>query len=593
MFKAQRGFVKSKAKKPSVEHLIERELGRRPADIVVVDPGILADTGRLKKQVRRLYAVNGRILTIGDGDLSFSRSLMNELEPPAAGEEPRLFATTFDSNHDLLERYVNAESCLDTLNQRNCIVLHNVDARDIGNSLITHLQRALQRKTFTAVTKLPDPDTLVHSFSHLVFNFPHVGGRKAEDVAKDRLLLSEFFSTAGSLLLPSSISFKEYQSQISKLEQLKEQVRAGKAMGISVSAVSAREVAEEAKLGGQVHIAYKSSSFYSKVGLLEIAESKGFVLLKQLPFSDIMFPGYTPQQNNPLTSAIPMTFDNSFLYVFVRRSPTSLGEGEHLRAPKQTHRIESNPVGQVDESFLKQEAEEAKGAQAKPMVHGDSKTMRFAAASEIKSKTASDQDESATPKKETESRTPTSSQATIKAKTGEDDSTVVRKVIISAKKPIKLSKQMREDLVGLKRKTNPVVSKDEEPSSSPSGAESKSLGSSRTPTVAKTSHADRPAKPASAQHSWMGGNEPNEADDAVPLSSSMFSSFDQKDLVLKSKRVKTPESDSDGSDFDFDDSLFGDNDDASDDNDDIERKKRMKHKGLRKGQSQKARRGKR
>ncbi|CAD0109977.1 unnamed protein product [Aureobasidium uvarum] len=87
-----------------------------------------------------------RILVIGDGDLSFSRSLVDAHGCAA------LLATTYDSAAELLEKYPQAQENKDAIEAEEQRVLHGVDATKLG-------QREVKKQA--------------GGWERVLFNFPH------------------------------------------------------------------------------------------------------------------------------------------------------------------------------------------------------------------------------------------------------------------------------------------------------------------------------------------------------------------------------------------------------------------------------------
>ncbi len=68
---------------------------------------------------------NCRVITIGDGDLSFSRALLSHITPE------HLIATTYDSEEVLRAKY--AQNALDDLLSAGVKVIHSVDITDVAS----------------------------------------------------------------------------------------------------------------------------------------------------------------------------------------------------------------------------------------------------------------------------------------------------------------------------------------------------------------------------------------------------------------------------------------------------------------------------
>ena len=127
------------------------------------------------------------VLTVGDGDLSFSAAVASWLGGDC------VVATTFESRESVLASYPDtAPRILDALRRANATILHGVDASDLATTLVPKLHRTTQ-------------------FDFIVFNFPCIAvrsapGLDAQNAERDANmeLLERFGEGASALLAPHS-----------------------------------------------------------------------------------------------------------------------------------------------------------------------------------------------------------------------------------------------------------------------------------------------------------------------------------------------------------------------------------------------------
>lgn len=150
-----------------------------------------------------LYERTQRVLTVGDGDFSFSLALAR-----AFGGE-RIYATSYESRASLEKIY--GASCVETLRELEKLgarVAHGVDAADLASTLPP---LAANKECDEAAQS----DT-IHAFDRVVWNFPCVArnadgsaqeaalngsdARSAEELEANRILVEKFCQGAARLV---------------------------------------------------------------------------------------------------------------------------------------------------------------------------------------------------------------------------------------------------------------------------------------------------------------------------------------------------------------------------------------------------------
>ncbi|XP_057757802.1 uncharacterized protein At4g26485-like isoform X1 [Arachis stenosperma] len=173
---------------------------------------------------RKHYSSRHRILLVGEGDFSFSLSLAT-----AFGSAHNLVATSIDSQENIVKKYSNGINNVRELEERGCLVLYGVDAKEMSQHFFLKTQR----------------------FDRIVYNFPHVGFLYPENsycqIQLNKRLVKGFLSNAKILVR---------------------------------------------KEGGEIHVTHKEGDPYSKWGLVKKAEKRGLVLQQAVPFFKDDYPGY-------------------------------------------------------------------------------------------------------------------------------------------------------------------------------------------------------------------------------------------------------------------------------------------------------------
>lgn len=122
------------------------------------------------------FDVFDNILLVGDGDLSFTLSLLHDHGCAS------LTATTFDSASSLVDKYPHAADAIQQIQDEDQAVLHGVDAQKLSS------HKELKSKA---------------PFDRIIFNFPHTGGISTDvnrQVRANQALLSAFFQSSIPLL---------------------------------------------------------------------------------------------------------------------------------------------------------------------------------------------------------------------------------------------------------------------------------------------------------------------------------------------------------------------------------------------------------
>jgi 25S rRNA (uracil2634-N3)-methyltransferase len=235
----------------------------------------------LRKLTR--YQPSHSILLIGEGDFTFASALATALNlqprPKLASSSstlrsskimhsgPVLIATSYDSLKDVTTKYADTYPRLQDLRtSRGVIIHHNVDATKLSTD-----------ERFNA-----------YEFDKVIFNFPHVGGGKEEDVEVNKVMLGGFFREARDILRNGG-----------------------------------------GGVGGEVHVSLRDTPFYEKFKIETLAEEQGYELVERVPFDTERWTalGYKPQRTNPAVRAAP-SLEDAMLYVFRLAGGEGNGDAE-------------------------------------------------------------------------------------------------------------------------------------------------------------------------------------------------------------------------------------------------------------------------
>ncbi|KAH7533541.1 hypothetical protein FEM48_Zijuj04G0141900 [Ziziphus jujuba var. spinosa] len=206
------------------------------------------------------YSSWQKMLLVGEGNFSFSSCLAR-----AFGSATNMVATSFDDKVTLLRRYgINCASYLEDLEERGCLVLHEVDVHDMN-----------QHPTLKSM-----------KFDVIIFNFPHAGHvswLKERDellIVRHRHLVRAFFESASELL----------------------------------------------KEDGEVHITHRDDDPYRQWKLEELCETAGFCLKEKVEFNKKDYPGYINKRGGNINGNVTFPLkDCSFTFKFcLQKSGSSL-----------------------------------------------------------------------------------------------------------------------------------------------------------------------------------------------------------------------------------------------------------------------------
>ena len=191
-------------------------------------------------ETSRAQILPRRVLTIGDGDFSFSLALAQSIH------FDRLVATSYESNESVLSVYKNAEQNIRKLREIGGEVMHDVDGKNIQESLC-----GVEYE---------------NSFDFIIWNFPCIrimGGADAQaaDIEENKDLVKCFFSSAKRFLRqPPSSSMCTADTQLS--------------------------------FCGEIHITHKTFEPFCWWNIVNLAAESDFCYRGSVIFDRYLYPGY-------------------------------------------------------------------------------------------------------------------------------------------------------------------------------------------------------------------------------------------------------------------------------------------------------------
>ncbi|XP_048327226.2 uncharacterized protein At4g26485 isoform X1 [Ziziphus jujuba] len=197
------------------------------------------------------YSSRQKILLVGEGDFSFSACLAT-----AFGSATNMVATSLDSKDALFKKYRSKRSYqkhLKELENRGCLVLHEVDAKNMNQHPILKSMK----------------------FDIIIYNFPHAGHFRVSEGNKFVILLHKKLLKA----------FFE----------------------------NAREMLNE---GGEVHVAHRDDHPYKKWKLEEVGSEAGLCLKEKVVFSKSDYPGYNNVRGGLIRSSQTFPLKECFTFKF-------------------------------------------------------------------------------------------------------------------------------------------------------------------------------------------------------------------------------------------------------------------------------------
>jgi hypothetical protein len=160
-----------------------------------------AQIGALPAKPLPAHYLSGKTLILGDGDFSFTSSLLQY----RSADPQNIVTTTYDTFSQLKYKYKDTYGKhLNIIHNGPTIVINHVDATNLFASFpnpftSNHYPQGVTPSPFQSVLKIPYP------FDRILFNFPHSGEQR---VHVNRALLLDFFTSARPhLALPRELSY--------------------------------------------------------------------------------------------------------------------------------------------------------------------------------------------------------------------------------------------------------------------------------------------------------------------------------------------------------------------------------------------------